>query len=399
VSAAPPRLFPIRLAAAWLAAAALACAGSLYLMTRDSGSPDTEQRARPTIYSTSAIGYAALYHTLQRLGVPAGEGRAQSASQNGAAVVVIAEPDGDPRTRAHVRAALRDLPALLLALPKRRGVTVARDPDRLIDDELVPAADVESVLGLADPGATLVRGSVARSWNAQPPLPASAPAVHDVQLIRSRSMRALLSSENGILVGEIDRDQHRLIVVSDPDILENHGLARGDNALVAVTLVRSLRAGRPGRVVFDEAAHGFVSRPFGALGLLFGFPFVLVTLQIVVAGGLAMWSGSGRFGAPRARAPALGAGKQSLIESGARLVESAGALVSLARRYREAVLRDAAQRLHAPRGLSPPELLAWLDRTGRSAPPASAAPALDAEAAVADARAVYRWRNDVLDES
>lgn len=395
---APP-LFSARLIAGWLAGAALALAGSFFLLTRSTGPAGGSDQLRPTIYSTSALGYAALYHTLSRLDIPVAEGRASQASLNGGAVVVIAEPDRDERALAHVRAALREVPALVLVLPKRRGVAAPNRPDRLVHDELLPAADVGTILALADSGATLTRPAGAGPWYAKTPLPPIAPVLRSAQLVRSLLMRPLLAAPEGILIGEIDRDDRRLIVISDPDILENHGLARGDNAIAAATVMRTLRAGRSGRVVFDEAVHGFVSRRLGAFGLLLGFPFVLVTLQIAIAGALLIWAGSGRFGAPVARAPALAAGKASLIESGARLLEYAGAPASLTARYREAIERDVAQRLQAPRGLGAAELRAWFDRTGRPAPLAPAGPLHDVSAAAADARAVYRWRNDVLDES
>jgi hypothetical protein len=58
------------LIAGWLTAAAFACFVSLAFLVRDGGTarhPDETGRA---IYSRSALGYAALYHTLKQLGVP-----------------------------------------------------------------------------------------------------------------------------------------------------------------------------------------------------------------------------------------------------------------------------------------------------------------------------------------
>ena len=217
------------------------------------------------------------------------------------------------------------------------------------------------------------------------------PDVNVPQLARTRLMAPLLESADGVLIGDLRERERRIVVVTDPDLFENHGIVRGDNARIAAALVRTLAGNRTGRVVFDETVHGIVSRPFGALKLLFGFPFVLVTVQLVLAAALLLWSGSARFGAPRPRAPSLPLGKRSLIENGSALLEHAAEVSSLTARYAEAVLRETAQAVNAPRGLTRDQLVAWFARTGRTVP-APAGPHVTAEA-------MYRWRNDVLDES
>jgi hypothetical protein len=202
-------------------------------------------------------------------------------------------------------------------------------------------------------------------------------------------MRPLVQSADGILVGEIPDNERRVVVVTDPDIFENHGIGRGDNALVAASIVRSLRGARRGRVVFDETAHGIIARPFSALRLLFGFPFVLVTAQVALAAALLLWSGSARFGAPRPRELTLPLGKRSLIESGSRLLEHAAQLSFLTDRYAKAVVRETAHGINAPRGLTDEQLVAWFARTDRTVPAGS----------TATAEAMYLWRGSVLDES
>lgn len=395
-SSAP--LFSVRLIAGWLAAAALTCAASLALLVRDAGTVRHPDEAGPTIYSRSALGYAVLFRTLEELGIPAGDNTAESLARTGVAVVVIAEPNHDKNALAHVREVLQHARAVLLVLPKRRGKPDMDRPGMLRRDTLVPLDDVQSVVELVDERATVKRYARAQAWSARPPL-ASAPTTRAPQLVHGGVLQPLLSSSDGILVGEIDRGDRRIVVVSDPDILANHGLARGDNALIAVALVRSLRGGG-GRVVFDEVPHGFVSRPLGIVRLLLTFPFVLVTVQIALAAALLLWSAAGRFGAPKPREATLPLGKRSLIEGGSRLLAFAGRLSFVLDRYAETVLRETAARLHAPRGLTSAELVAWFDRTGRPAPAvaAGAAAAPDEPAALAAAQSMYRWRNDALDE-
>src|SRR5581483_6130827 len=156
--------------------------------------------------------------------------------------------------------------------------------------------------------------------------------------------------------------------------------------------------GPGGTVLFDEDVHGYGSDPLGLLRLVFGFPFVLITLQIAIAAALLAWSGAVRFGAPVPREPALGIGKRSLVESAARLLDEACDPRYVVERYRETLLRDAAAREHAPRGLSIPGLRAWFEARNRPAGDWTE-PLPDAAKALAAAEAMYRWRNEVLDGS
>lgn len=398
MSASAPPLFSARLIAGWLAAAALTFAASFYFMTRDNSAPHRLDDVAPSIYSKSALGYAALYHALPALGIPAGVNTAATGSPLGAAVVVIAEPDRDEQTLAHVRAVLRDARAVLLVLPKRRGTADPNRLDWLAKDALLPLGETRRVLALVDDGATVERSGYAATWAARPPF-TGVPSLHQPQLMHSDSVAPLLASRNGILAGGVRGGAAHVVVLADPDLLDNHGITRGDNARLAVALLRELRGASGERVVFDEVVHGYVSRPFSALRLLFVFPFVLVTAQLALAAVLLVWSAVGRFGMPKPREPALPLGKQSLIDTGSRLLERAGALRFLADRYADAVLRETARALNAPRGLSSSQLSEWLARAGRPAPPSGDAPPAGAAAAVAEARAVYTWRRDALDES
>ncbi len=384
MSAKAPPLFSVRLIAGWLAAAALACAFSFYLMTRDTSGENRPDEAGPTIFSRSAIGYAAFYHTLRKLGVAAGE--STSPRGDAGALVVIAEPNDDDRTRAHVRDVLARAPAALLILPKRKGRPDPARPWYLGEDAFVPVSRVRRVLDDAELTAAVERGSAGGAWRTLAPI-ADAPSVAGPQLVRSPALHPFVDAPGGVLIGEAIRDGRRLVVLADPDLVENHGIVRGANAAVAVALVRSLLGERGGRVVFDEAVHGYVSRPFAWTRLLFGFPFVLVTAQIAIAAGLLAWSGAGRFGAPKPREPALPAGKRTLIESGARLFALADHAQFLAARYADAVVRETAHRLQAPRGMTQTQVIAWFARSGRPVPETT------------DALAMYAWRRDALDES
>ena len=51
----------------------------------------------------------------------------------------------------------------------------------------------------------------------------------------------LVVTQDEGLAGELRRGRHRILILSDPDLLSNHGLRRGDNAVLAVRLIDHLR--------------------------------------------------------------------------------------------------------------------------------------------------------------
>jgi hypothetical protein len=344
----------------------------------------------PTAYSKSAIGHAAFYHLLGEAGIPAeiselGSGR----HVGGSDLLVIAEPRSADSTLTEVKAMLTAR-NVLLVLPKRGGKPDPDKPYWLASDTLLPDDQIAPVLRLADPEATLERNAPLGSLSADASI-AGVPAIHQPQLIRSKKLRPLVDAQGGILIGELRAGGRRLVVLSDPDLIANHGLARGDNASIMVRFIRSLYDNKEdGAVIFDEFVHGFSPKPFHMLGILFQFPFVLVTLQMGLGVALLIWSANGRFGAPAGLVPPLEAGKRSLIDTGARLLAQTGRIPELSERYYEVAVRDAGLRLRAPRGLDTPALLVWLGQN----PGAPSAPAAEAPP-----QAVWTWKKELLGES
>src|SRR5262249_40703345 len=140
------------------------------------------------------------------------------------------------------------------------------------------------------------------------------------------------------------------------------------------------------------------------------FPFVIVTLQGLMAVALLLWATLGRFGAPETAPPALGSGKQALVESAAKLLGFAGYQPRMVRRYVQAALRVAARHPHALRGLSESPLLDWLQRVGQARGADVDCVALYRETEgitesrrgsiaplIPVARGIHRWKREILD--
>ena len=418
-------IFSRRLLIVWIVAAALTFAVSLYFM----GSKDQGDTIGPSAFSRSAIGYAGIADVLQKLGIDVVKSRYDSLGKlTPGSVLVIAEPRPGGQAETIIRTLLK-ADTILLILPKWTGEPSKRKSGWLGEAEPLSHADPAWVLHFVAPRADVTRFDAA-SWTTNTlgiPPTLQAP----IQLMQGGGVRPIIGDRDGILLGEVSQGngqflllsdplkplqrgaaatrKHTVWVLSDPDIMANHGFADGNNAALAVAMIKHLLAGS-GRVVFDETLHGFVSEPAGPLLLLFRFPFVVATLQGVIAIALLLWATLGRFGAPQPAPPPMSAGRLGLLQNIAKLVEFTGHHEVMIRRYVFETVRDVARQLHAPRGLSTPALVSWLQRVGAARGISTDCGALISETeALADgrrrspaslvrlARDIHRWREEIVD--
>ncbi|HJZ94911.1 MAG TPA: DUF4350 domain-containing protein [Candidatus Solibacter sp.] len=300
----------------------------------------------PTVYSKSAIGHSAFRDLLGQLDILTEISEEGSGVHVGPSdVLVVGEPRSDSTTLREVKAML-EARTVLLVLPKRTGKPDNDRPYWLANDSLVAPEDANAVLHLVDPRAEIARVS---SMSAVAGEIGGGPSIHKPQLMRHTDMRPMLATPEGILMAERRIGARRIVVLSDPDIISNHALATGDNSVIAAGLIENLRNGREdGTVIFDEFVHGFTPKPLHLLGILFQFPFNLVTMQIAFGVALLAWAATARFGAPAALEPPLEAGKRSLIDTGARLLTNSGRYTEFSERYVEAIVADTARALRIP---------------------------------------------------
>ena len=331
-------------------------------------------------YSYSLIGHRALYAFLERSGFEVSRVRRRLYGEADAGtVLLVAEPDPPPMRRA-VRDStdIEEAPpivfgsnpgALAIVLPKWRGVPDERTPTWLHEMKLRPLVEVaRSGSQYFLPRTTLVRGGghdslrCATAWGesvtvAVPHLqwlkatlrPANDTAAAGVDPIVWRDSIVIAARFTRAITypafDEEDEDPtHTLLdtlfLISDPDLLNNSGLARADHA----RLVRRFFAETVGvhRVLFDERIHhGLLSRSLAAE--LLGFPLVLLFAQAIVLLVFLAWASSMRFGAPTALAPRPTSGA-ALIDTAAELLSAAGMPALTLQIYWEQVLREVAGR-------------------------------------------------------
>jgi hypothetical protein len=325
-------------------------------------------------FSRSAVGHRALVEFLREMGLGVVSRQSPGAGGTGPArPLVLAEPDtggpsGDqmPRIESLRADAVRRQAALVLVLPKWRGAPRKDKPEWIDKARLLPDQVVLRVLAaLGDSalkGAALDRAGTgglrcSAAWTSTAFRIETSPP----QLLRLMpGFEPVVRCGGGLLVARRKLGEGpEVYVVSDPDVLNNHGLGLGDNAaLVYGLLAVRLRAAG---VVFDETIHGFNRIP-GLMAELRSFPLVLAVLQGLVLAGMLVWAGVGRFGKPLPVTHGAEAGKEILIDNTARLLAGGGyAADSLARYFRQ-VTRAVAASFFLPPDLPEPEMLARLQR-------------------------------------
>ncbi len=334
---------------------AIAGAAYLALYGEEFGDPGTVQ---PSSYSRSAIGHRAFVETMRRLGIPILISRFDSPGKAGeGSLLVVAEPNGDAEN-LDLLDSLTSLPRALLVLPKWRARADLKKPIWAERRTLVSGNDVLEVIANALGDAKLQRhtGDTALKAGLFP----GQIKLTDAQFITSDDLKPLISGPDGTLLGEYAKGGNRLWVLSDPDLLSNQGIDKGDNAQIAFAIVAALRPSG-GLVVFDETSHGFGERP-NLLHRIFQLPYSSVTFSAALAILLLVWAGGARFGGPQPAEPVLAPGKGTLIRNAADLLclgRSVGMVLS---GYLRTMMAEAMRELRGPSGLDEGGQVNWLDR-------------------------------------
>ena len=115
------------------------------------------------------------------------------------------------------------------------------------------------------------------------------------QLVRGRGLRPIVASDKACWSAEISERDRSIWVLSDPDVISNHGLAREGNAALAVALIKRL-LGPNGSVVFDETHPRLRRAPVEPVPADVPLPVRRRHRQALIAILLLLWATMGRFG-------------------------------------------------------------------------------------------------------
>jgi hypothetical protein len=138
-----------------------------------------------------------------------------------------------------------------------------------------------------------------------------------------------------------------LVIVFEPDLMNNRGLADKATGLLARRLVVAT-GGNDRPIVFDVSLAGLgASR--NLLTLAFTPPFLAATICLILAMAGSIWRGFARFGPALAGAPADRVGRIALVEGGAALLLRARRYHLITAPYAEAVRERLIVALGLPR--------------------------------------------------
>jgi hypothetical protein len=368
------------------------------VLTLMAWSPDlsARDRAGPTPYSRSSTGYAGLTNMLEARGQPVAISRRETPISNGGGrLLILTLPFSGPSITSE------DIggPALIV-LPKWTYRTNPARRSWEIDANLEAEERVEAVAARFDETVSVKRAD--NPGRLDTPFGPINPDFEDqMQLMRSQMLQPVIASGEGILFGQIpDRD---IYILADPDLLNNFGLSRTENARAGLDIVDFAAGGRNQPVVFDATLHGF-EQSRNLLKILLDIPYLGATLIALAAMVLTGWAATIRFGAPEREVRAIAAGKRALADNTAGLITMAKRDRRMAPGYLALSRRALARELGLPKTLTEAETNALLDRMGeqsglesryRDLQAGLSQPARSREDLKHKARALWRWRKEM----
>lgn len=176
--------------------------------------------------------------------------------------------------------------------------------------------------------------------------------------------------------GGEDEDRYPVVLVFEPDLLDNWGLADKTTALMARDLILATADNRAQPFAFDMTFNGFgASR--NLLTLAFEPPFLAATLCLILAALAVAWRAFHRFGPALQSGPEIANGKAALVANAAGLIRRTGRVHLVATPYADAARDRLALMLGLPRGQSAEAIEKLIDaaqdRRGLAGPHFSAA--------------------------
>ena len=211
----------------------------------------------------------------------------------------------------------------------------------------------------------------------------------------------LIDPKGRIILGRIP--DTGIYILSEPDLLNNLGMADLSRAHFATDLINALKSDEK-PVYFDLTKHGF-QRTRNMLKLAFEPPFGAATLTAFIAALILAWRSGVRFGPSRREKRAYALGKRALADNSASLIRMAGREHRYGASYAALISRLAARATGAPRDLHGDALDRFLDRfiAVRRKDDASSIQDLRDAAAKADnraslidaARRLFQWKQEL----
>lgn len=169
---------------------------------------------------------------------------------------------------------------------------------------------------------------------------------------------------------EPDADIYPIILIFEPDLVDNWGMGdiRSARLIDALVAAGGLRPGDP--ITFDLTLNGF-GRAQNLLTLAFTPPFLAATMCLLLAALALGWRAFLRFGPALKSGRAIAFGKRALVANAAGLVRRTGRLHLIGRPYADHARERLVRALALPRTLDGAEADAAIDRALHSRDPSA----------------------------
>jgi hypothetical protein len=157
-----------------------------------------------------------------------------------------------------------------------------------------------------------------------------------------------------------------LIMVFEPDLLNNWGFADVAGARLAESIVRLAIGRGDKRIIMDQMIEGAVAQPPrkgpSLIKQAFTPPFLAATICLILTAMVLFWRALHRFGPPLLASRSIAFGKRSLVANAAGLIQRARRLHLLGAPYADAARERLARKLALPARLDPAGAEAAIDR-------------------------------------
>jgi hypothetical protein len=321
------------------------------------------------VISRSAVGFAGLKELLSLSHIPTDIDRGPLLPNNSRPSLVILTPAWTA-SAAEITDYQYTAPTLVI-LPKWIAIPILEKSQWVTKSGMWPDdTTARLVQGLAK-GATLAHKN-GSARDIQTLLgPAAPPGLAPVFLKHIEEIRSiggaptvLTARDYGPILVQVRRAGQPVYILSEPDLMNNQGLADVTSARAALAIIAQLRQGS-GPVRFDVTLDGMGRDP-SLLHALFEPPLLGATACALLAALLIGLHAASRFGAPQRAGRVFARGKMVLAINTAELLRIMGREGAMAQRYLHAARDLALARLGARRFSAPEqdELLAILERQG-----------------------------------
>lgn len=276
-------------------------------------------------------GYAALAQLLERRGWEVVRSRSEAGLESEDLVVLTPPTGADGGEIARIVAQRRALGPTIVILPKwsaveagrqapggKSGWVVLGEPvtprwDGFADDVAVSIGKAGSWTGAGTTGVLPKAGSVQWAQGSDKLTPVV------TALGQPDHVLAAFLEDGSSWSGDDLHSPHRVMLVFEPDLVDNLAMARGANAVLADRLFAEMAEGHGRRVHFDLTLNG-LGRTDNLLTLAFTPPFLAATLCLIFAALVVAWRALRRFGPPLAQARSIAFGKRQLVRNSAGLI-------------------------------------------------------------------------------